>query len=92
VVDGETPRRIRDTGAKHDRALQKAIDEERARGELPSYNDEGQSEITGNFKGVHGKLPLPRAARMVIGIGLGVGMCALLVAAAIVAVLKVWPH
>ena len=84
--------RIREIGHKHDRMLQKEVDAARERDELPSYNDDGESEITGNWKQVNAKLPLPRQARMVIGVGLGIGLTALLLALAVVAVLNVWPH
>lgn len=88
--DRETPKRIRDDGAKHDRTLQRAIDEERARGELPSYNDDGPSEITATSKlgTLSTKLGLPRAARMAIGFGFAVLIGALGIAAAVVAVVK----
>lgn len=62
---------MRDVGKKHDRALQRAIDETRERGELPSYNDDSPSEITVNRSGLGAKLGLPRMARMAIGFGLG---------------------
>lgn len=83
---------ILDAGSKHDRYLQRMIDEEREQGRLPSYSDEGDSEITANRQGLHVKSALPRTARMVIGICVGVGLGALLIAAAVVAVLKVWPR
>lgn len=38
------------------------------------------------------KVPLPRTARLVIGVCVGIGLGAILVAAAIVAVLKVLPR
>lgn len=82
---------IHEEGSKHDRHLQRVIDEERERGVLPSYTDEEESSINGPL-GINSKMKLPRLARLVIGIGLGVGLCAVLVAAAIVAVLKVWPR
>ena len=80
--------RIREIGHKHDRLLQKEIDAARSRDELPSYNDDGESEITGNWKQVNAKIPLPRSARIAIGFGLA----ALLFAGAIVAVLRAWPR
>jgi len=81
---------IHDEGSKHDRYLQRVIDEERARGELPSYNDDGPSEVTANTKlgSLSAKLGLPRAARMAIGIGFAVLIGALGIAAAVVAVVK----
>ena len=82
---------IIEQGDKHDRDLQRRIDSERARGVLPSYTDEEESSINGPL-GINSKMKLPRMARLVIGIGIGVGLCAVLVAAAIVAVLKVWPR
>ena len=83
--------RVREEQRAHGRYLQRVIDEERARGELPSYNDDAPSEITVNRQGLGAKLGLPRAARMVIGIGAGIGIAALMVAGAIVAILKAWP-
>ena len=72
--------------AANKRLREKAIQAE-ARGQLQSYDD-GESEITGNWKQVNAKLPLPRAARMAIGFGLA----AVLFAAALVVVLRFWPH
>jgi hypothetical protein len=83
---------ILEQGGKHDRYLQRMIDEERARGELPSYNDDATSEITANGQGVVARLGLPRLARQAIGISIAVLIGALGVAAAIVAVLRFWPR
>jgi hypothetical protein len=88
MADSETPRRIRDDGLKHDRFLQGAIDEERARGELPSYNDDSAADITVNKTGIAAKLGLPRFARQAIGFGFAVLIAALGIAAAVVAVVK----
>jgi hypothetical protein len=82
--------RIREELSANKRLREKAIQSE-AREQLQSYDD-GESEITGNWKQVNAKLPLPRQARMVIGVGLGIGLTALLLALAVVAVLKVWPR
>jgi hypothetical protein len=83
--------RVLEEGGKYDRYLQRAIDEDRAQGRLPSYSDDEPSEITVNRGGIAAKLGLPRPARMVIGIAIGVGIGALMIAAAIVAVLRFWP-
>jgi hypothetical protein len=83
--------RVREIGAKYERELQRAIDEDRAHGRLPSYSDDEPSEITVNRGGIAAKLGLPRPARMVIGVAIGVGIGALMIAAAIVAVLRFWP-
>lgn len=85
--------RIREEMRSHGRYLQRVVDEERERGELPSYNDDSPSEITVNSKlgNMGAKLGLPRTARMVIGICIGVGLGSLLVAGAIVAVLRFLP-
>jgi hypothetical protein len=65
--------RIREIGAKHDRRLQVAIDEERAKSgerKLPPYRDEQDSgEITANVHGLHAK-GVPREAWRWIGIGI----------------------
>lgn len=87
MADSETPRRIRDDGAKYARYLQRVVDEERARGELPSYNDDQPSEITVNKSGIGAKLGLPRLARQAIGIGLGF----LLICCGVAIVAHFWP-
>lgn len=82
--------RVREEMRVHGRYLQRMVDEERARGELPSYNDDSPSEITVNRQGLGAKLGLPRFARQVIGIAIGVGLASLLIAGAVVAVLRAW--
>jgi len=77
--------RIREQGAKHQRMLQRAIDDE-AR-ELPHYGD-SDADITANLKGVSAKLGLPRTARLAIGIALAIVIAAFGVGAVIVAVMK----
>lgn len=63
-----------------------ALDEARQRGELPSYNDDSQSEITVNRMGVGAKLGLPRPARIALGFGLAFLLCCLGVAV----IITVW--
>lgn len=63
--------RIREIGAKHDRWLQRAIDEERAKNgerDLPNYR-ESDSEITANAQGLHAR-GIPRFAWWMLGLGI----------------------
>jgi hypothetical protein len=62
--------RIRNESDKHARHLQRMVDEERARGELPSYTDEGDTELTANRHGLRIKSTFPRIARIIVGAGL----------------------
>ena len=80
--------RIREEMRSRENYLQRVIDEERERGQLPSYNDDSPSEITVNRQGLGARLGLPRLARQVIGIAIGIGLASLLIAGAIVAVLR----
>lgn len=63
------------SSSKHMRMA--AMDEARARGELPSYNDDSPSEITVNRSGVGARLGLPRPARIALGFGLSFLLCCL---------------
>lgn len=79
--------RVREAGAKHQRMLQHAIDEERARN-LPPYRDEMDSEVTANIRGITARLGLPRPARLAIGIALAIVIAAFGIGAVVVAVLR----
>lgn len=83
---------ILEQGHKHERYLQRMIDEERSRGELPSYSDDASTDITVSRQGFAAKLGLPRFARQAIGVAIAVLIAALGVAGAIVAVLRFWPR
>lgn len=80
---------IHEEGSKHDRYLQRVIDEEREAGKLSRYGDDSSADITVSKTGIAAKLGLPRIARMAIGIGFAVLIAALGIAAAVVAVVKV---
>lgn len=60
--------RVREAGAKHERAVQRALDEYDRN--LPAYRDREESEITVNKQGVHVRSAFPRIARIALGIGL----------------------
>jgi len=74
---------ILDAGSKHDRYLQRMIDEEREKAangrELPAYRD-SDSEITANTKGIHLKA-VPRwslgIALVILSIPIGLILVAL---------------
>ncbi len=79
--------RLREQFAKNNRMRLAAIDEARTRGELPSYNDDSQSELSVTRNGVISKLGLPRPARIALGLGLTFLLCCLGVAV----IITVWP-
>lgn len=69
--------RIVEIGAKYDRWLQRAVDEERAKTgdrDLPNYR-ESDSEITANAQGLHAR-GIPRFAWWMLGLGIMVFIAA----------------